>query len=549
MFALEKFDHFVYGRQVLVHSDHKPLQMIAAKPLLSAPKRLQRMLMKLQRYDYIIEYHPGKEMHIADTLSRAYGTMTCPRPASSSQTEQIAVVDQSFSIELEATSATSDLALRIPRSQLAAIKKATSEDTVLQAVAEVIKKGWPDDRSGIEPAILPYYHIRDELTVDDNILFKGQRWIVPLALRREMLKTIHNAHSGIEGCLRRARECIFWPGMSTQVKDFISRCDVCQSRSRSQPKESMVPSTVPDGPWLRVGADLFSFAGQDYVIAVDYFSNYWETERLESTMSASVIQKLKQTFSRYGIPEVLRTDNGTQFSAKEFRDFAREWKFEHLTSSPHFAQSNGKVENAVEQAKHLMERARLAGTDPWLGLLTLRNTPTTGMDTSPVQRLMGRRTRTTIPMTRKLLEPATDNQIAEEQMQRNKERQKMYYDRGARDLPALQPGETIRMDPLTKGGHWRKGQVVQVEGNRSYTIETEGGRRYRRNRRQLRSSKEAFYEQPERLPVFPEDGQEKTMEENTETRQTAETQPEMRTTVTRSGRIVRPPRWLQDYHI
>ena len=72
VFALNKFDQYVYGRPVTVHSDHKPLSAIASKPLRSAPKRLQGMLLKVQKYNVSIVYKPGREKHLADTLSRAF---------------------------------------------------------------------------------------------------------------------------------------------------------------------------------------------------------------------------------------------------------------------------------------------------------------------------------------------------------------------------------------------------------------------------------------------------------------------------------------------
>ena len=73
VFACEKFDQYVYGREkVYVQSDHKPLEVIFKRPLVTAPKRLQRMLLRLQRYSLDVTYTRGTEMYISDTLSRAY---------------------------------------------------------------------------------------------------------------------------------------------------------------------------------------------------------------------------------------------------------------------------------------------------------------------------------------------------------------------------------------------------------------------------------------------------------------------------------------------
>ena len=75
VFSTERFHQYTYGRSVIVESDHKPLESILAKPLVSAPKRLQRMILRLQRYDLDVRYKKGSELHLADTLSRHYPSL------------------------------------------------------------------------------------------------------------------------------------------------------------------------------------------------------------------------------------------------------------------------------------------------------------------------------------------------------------------------------------------------------------------------------------------------------------------------------------------
>ena len=70
--ACDRFDQYVFGREITVETDHKPLEVILRKPLFAAPKRLQRMMMQLQKYNLKVVYKRGTELYIADTLSRAY---------------------------------------------------------------------------------------------------------------------------------------------------------------------------------------------------------------------------------------------------------------------------------------------------------------------------------------------------------------------------------------------------------------------------------------------------------------------------------------------
>ena len=98
----------------------------------------------------------------------------------------------------------------------------------------------------------------------------------------------------------------------------------------------------------------------------DYFSNYIEVERLTTTTSQSVAQVLSSLFARHGVPDVLVSDNGPQFVSAEFASFAKKWKFDHVTSSPHYAQSNGKAENAVKTARRMEHACFLRS---WTGVI------------------------------------------------------------------------------------------------------------------------------------------------------------------------------------
>lgn len=126
---------------------------------------------------------------------------------------------------------------------------------------------------------------------------------------------------------------------------------------------------------------------------------------MPDTSACSVIQFLKEQFSRHGIPDCFVTDNGSQIVSREFIQivsrefiqFAMDWEFKHVTSSPHYPRSNGKAESAVKAAKNLLKKAIKDNSDPWLALLDNRNTPTEEMRSSPAQRLMSRNTRTLLP--------------------------------------------------------------------------------------------------------------------------------------------------------
>ena len=111
-------------------------------------------------------------------------------------------------------------------------------------------------------------------------------------------------------------------------------------------------------------------------------------------------------FARFGIPQILVTDNGPQFSSKEFQLFAKSWSFNHVTTSPRYPQSDGKAENAVRTVKRLFEKCKETGVSEFQALFEWRNTPSEGMDISLAQCLMGRRCRTLLTMAESLLRPS-----------------------------------------------------------------------------------------------------------------------------------------------
>ena len=115
--------------------------------------------------------------------------------------------------------------------------------------------------SDVPSALRQYRDYRDELSSVDGLLFRAQRLIVPHSWRKEMLDRIHKSHQGIVTCKQRARDILFWPGMSSQIEDKVSKCSTCSQFQRAQPKEPMVIQELPDRPWAKIGSDLFEFNG------------------------------------------------------------------------------------------------------------------------------------------------------------------------------------------------------------------------------------------------------------------------------------------------
>lgn len=262
---------------------------------------------------------------------------------------------------------------------------------------------------------------------------------------------------------------------------MIRKCIVC-AEERSARHEPLIPSEFPERPWQKVGMDLFYDNGKWYMVVCDYYSRYPEVVTLQSLRGDEVVKHLKSIFARHGVPELVYSDNGTQFSpstSSQFQEFARDYEFAHSTSSPIFPQSNGFAENSVKIVKKILKKNK----DPFKALMEYRASPLSN-GYSPAELLFGRKIRTVLPCLPSLLEPAAvDGSRIKQWEERRRDQQKGYYDRrhGAREKN-LEKGEKVWVRDRREWG------VIIEKANapRSYWVQTENGK-YRRNSYDLES--------------------------------------------------------------
>ena len=132
---------------------------------------------------------------------------------------------------------------------------------------------------------------------------------------------------------------------------------------------------ITDKPWTKDGTDLFKIPGKTYLIVVDYYSKYFEINKLLNNTSPIVIKHMKAMFARHGFLKQVFSDYGPGFTSLEFEKFSANWDFEHDTSSPEFALSNGMVERTIQTVKRTLLRCLKPGDDNYLALLALCTAP------------------------------------------------------------------------------------------------------------------------------------------------------------------------------
>ena len=174
-------------------------------------------------------------------------------------------------------------------------------------------------------SIQSYWYLRDEITCEDGILYKGARLIIPKSERASILKVLLMGQYAIDKMSLRARETVYWPGMSKDISHTYHHCHICAKFARTQQRETLQFIETPQTTWEQLGLDIFTLRNTQYLLVIDYFSWFPVVKQLQSLHSLSVIKHLKDVFTEIGIPRCIVSDGGTQFTSKEFQDFTRTW--------------------------------------------------------------------------------------------------------------------------------------------------------------------------------------------------------------------------------
>jgi transposase InsO family protein len=560
-YGVTRFHMFLFGKEFTVESDHKPLEMIVRKPLNSAPPRLRKILTKVQGYTFDLKYKPGSQMVLSDTLSRL------PNPKKINDVPLDILVE---SMDLEDSEHTQHMDLvNFGQSKRESLQKETSSDPVLRGLSQIIQEGWPDAIKELPKDMRPYWSYRDELGVANGVIFKGRQVLIPEVLRSDILEQLHHGHFGIEKTRRLARESVYWPKINQDIEQLTKKCETCQAHQPSHQKEPLEPHDIPTTPWTKLATDLFQLDGDDYLLMTDYHSKYPVLTKMTSTKSEMVAKAVSATFSLFGPPAIIVSDNGPQYVGKPFQDMCQRWSIDHhTTSSPRYPRSNGLIERTVRSIKALIKKCKATGQDIQIAMLHYRATPIDSNLPSPAEIMMGRPVRTTIPSYH---HPSSlqKNSDTFENLQSKKDKMKQDHDKHAGpELAPLYKGQRVRVQNQVNK-MWEPAEVTKVCAEpRSYEVTTPNGTMLRRNRSHIsempssmttpRESDLTKITVPKRVnfttdtkkpatnnhhnPRPPEctPGPDGEREPNIRTEKTALPQPDGQT-VTRSGRVSRRP--------
>ena len=321
VFALERLNHYTFGRTITVQIDHQPLQSIWKKSIVSTSPRLQRLLLRLAHYNLNIEFLRGKENVIADALSRV-----CPLQSTNSK-----AIDSNIDVipVHHITQSTP-----VSKTRLQELRLATQSDPTLSSLTKTVHEGWPQSKKDCPEQLLDFWSFRQEISEEDGLLYKNHRLIMPYSERLETLKVLHLGHYAIDKMQLRALETVYWPGINKDILKCYQSCRTCIKYSKSQRNEPLQSHPTPEVSWHMVATDLFGTKNSKYLLIVDYYSRFPVLRKLSSTTSRVLIQEMKAVFAELGVPSVIVSDGGPQYTVTEFQDFTKHWQIKHRLSSP-----------------------------------------------------------------------------------------------------------------------------------------------------------------------------------------------------------------------
>ncbi|XP_061153479.1 uncharacterized protein K02A2.6-like, partial [Syngnathus typhle] len=377
------------------------------------------------------------------------------------------------------------------------IKSWTAKDTVLSQVHEYILKGWPTET---DPNLKAFHQRKLELGVRDGCVLWGARVVIPAKGRGRMLKMLHQTHTGMTKMKGLARSYMWWPGMDQDVERTVQACHECQAHQKAPASAPLHPWEWPESPWSRIHVDYAGpFLGEMFLVIVDAHSKWLDVYPTKTCTSLVTIEKLRQSFSNFGIPKMLVSDNGTCFTSAEFEAFMKQNGISHVRSAPFHPSSNGLAERAVQTFKEGMKKMKEGTIQTRLSrfLFSYRITPhaTTGL--SPAELMMSRRLRSALD----LVVPDLKTKVQQKQLKQKENHDTRSKQRG------FTSGEDVLIRNYSYGPKWIPGVIQNTSGPLSYTVSVGTGQVVKRHVDQVRarlSNLETTVEKEKSLVFFPE---------------------------------------------
>lgn len=379
VWAVRRLHKYLIGIKFNLITDNKALNFLfhPEKPIPSiAAARIQRWALFLMGYNFVISHVKGEDNSVADCLSR-YGN------SGESNT-----FDVCNAVEYQ-----SSFLLDKSKVHLESIK-----DSTIQALKEKTKCGWQKrTRRG---QLAAYDAFRNEFHVIDDLLYRGNRLVIPASLQKEVLSSLHEGHAGSAAMKATARQCVWWLSINKDIEHMTGSCVSCCS-SKSNNQSAWISWPAENKPWQRVHIDYAGPLknGQSALVLIDAYSKWPEVHIVPNITSSETIKRLRRTFAQEGVPACLVSDNGPSLVSSEMEQWLSSIGCRHIRTPPYHPRSNGLAERFVRTLKEHLQASGdsvdlQASVDRFL--LSYRNTPHSTTGEAPAALLKGHVLRTRI---------------------------------------------------------------------------------------------------------------------------------------------------------
>ena len=465
IFGVTAFRDYLYGAHFELVSDHKPLIKLfgenSGMPDMTSA-RIKRWALKLSQFTYSIRYKSTGDIPHADGLSR----LTPPVVQRYIPPEEGDVLLINHLEDMGILSSNK-------------IGVLTARDATLSKVVQCINRGWPEKP---ENELKPFAVRQTELYMIENCIMWGTRVVIPQAAREAVLDELHSCHFGVVKMKALARASVWWPGVDKNIEELAASCTACRSQSPSPPSDELHPWQYPARAWSRLHIDFAGpRKGKYYMVLCDAFSKWIEVEVMSSIDARNTIRKLTSIFSRFGLPDVIVSDNAPTFTSSEFQAFLMRNSIQHRTIAPYSPSSNGLAERAVRELKVRLDRVSDVCAEEAISkwLFLYRATPHATTGETPGKLLIGYK-----PITRlDKLKPDIPGKV-----RRNQEKQVESHKRKhVRVRSAFECGQTVWARQFGAGkSAWCQSVVVKCS-HPLYWVRLSNGQVHKRHINQLYS--------------------------------------------------------------
>jgi len=455
IFGIKKFHNFLYGKRFTLLTDNKPLTQILnpgkGLPAYSA-MRMQHYAVFLQGFDFDIKYRKTGNHGNADGFSRL--------PIKENNTTKYDALD------VYTINTLSMLPIKASEIQIE-----TRKEINLLKIVEALEKGKCLKKFGLQ---------NHEFALNNGILLRKDRVVIPEKFRNKILKELHLGHIGIVRMKALARNYVWWQGIDVDIEKTVRSCKEC-SRVQNNPKPVPLHHWEPtEEAFQRIHIDFAGpFAGHNFLVCVDSHTKWPEVFVMNNITASSTIEKCREIFARFGIPRMLVTDNGRTFVSQEFQNFIKANGIIHRLTAPYHPATNGAAERLVQTLKQWLRKTNLEKENVKCKvqkfLFHYRITPIPELKQSPAEIMFGRKLRNRLD----LLSP--------------KELEIKRKSVGSNETGKFQIGDKIAArEYLNKESKWCFGIIHKKLGKLHYLVKLENGKIWKRHVDQLRLSEQAI---------------------------------------------------------